>query len=127
MKLDPQKTAFLTLDLQKGVFGLVPDSERVITMDTKAVAFARKNQVSIIHVGIAFSEGHPEIPDFESPFLRLKRNNLFVKGTPSVEFHGDIFRPDDLVIYKQRVGALSDNHLELVLRSRRMEHLVFFG
>ena len=29
MKLDPQKTAFLTLDLQKGVFGLVPDSEGV--------------------------------------------------------------------------------------------------
>jgi nicotinamidase-related amidase len=44
-----------------------------------------------------------------------------------VEFHGDIFHPDDLVIYKQRVGAFSDNHLELVLRSRRVEHLVFFG
>jgi nicotinamidase-related amidase len=44
-----------------------------------------------------------------------------------VEFHGDIFHPEDLVIYKQRVGAFSDNHLELVLRSRRIEHLVFFG
>jgi hypothetical protein len=30
MKLDPQKTALLTLDLQKGVFGFVPDSERVM-------------------------------------------------------------------------------------------------
>jgi nicotinamidase-related amidase len=47
--------------------------------------------------------------------------------TPSVEFHGDIFHPDELMIYKQRVGAFSDNHLELVLRSRRVEHLVFFG
>ena len=103
----------------------MPGSERVMTMAAKAVAFARQNQFRIIHVGIAFSEGYPEIPDLESPFLRLKQNNLFVKGTPSVEFHGDIFHPDDLVIYQQRVGAFSDNHLELVLRSRRVEHLVF--
>jgi nicotinamidase-related amidase len=127
MKLDPQKTAFLTLDLQKGIFGLVPDSERVMSVAAKAVGFARQNHFRIIHVGLGFSEGHPEIPDFESPFLRLKQNNLFVKGTPSMEFHGDIFHPDDLVVYKQRVGAFSDNHLELVLRSRRIEHLVFFG
>src|SRR5271169_6930972 len=127
MKLDPQKTALLTLDLQKGIFGFLPDSERVMPIAAKAVALARQNQFRIIHVGLGFSEGHPEIPDFESPFLRIKQNNLFVKGTPSVEFHGDIFHPDDLVIYKQRVGAFSDNHLELVLRSCRIEHLVFFG
>ena len=127
MKLDPQKTAFLTLDLQKGIFGNMPDSERTMPVAAKAVAFARKNQFRVVHVGLGFSEGHPEIPDFESPFLRVKQNNLFVKGTPSAEFHGDIFHPDDLVIYKQRVGAFSDNHLERVLRSRRIEHLVFFG
>jgi nicotinamidase-related amidase len=59
MKLDPRKTALLTLDLQKGVFGLVPDSERVMCVAAKAVAFARQNQFRIIHVGVAFSEGHP--------------------------------------------------------------------
>jgi nicotinamidase-related amidase len=127
MKLDPQKTAFLTLDLQKRVFGLVPDSERVMSVAARAVAFARQNQFRIIHVGAGFSEGHPEIPDVESLWLPLKQNNLFVKGTPSAEFHGDIFHSDDLVIYKQRVGAFSHNHLELVLRSRGIEHLVFFG
>ena len=99
MKLDPQKTAFLTLDLQKEIFGLVPDSERVMPVAAKAVAFARQNQFRIIHVGLGFSEGHPEIPDFESPFLRIKQNNLFVKGTPSVEISRRYFlsgRPRDL-------------------------------
>ena len=93
---DSNKTAFLTLDLQKGIFGLVPDSERVMPVAAKVVAFARQNQFRIIHVGLGFSKGHPEIPDFESPFLRVKQNNLFVKGTASAEFHGDIFHPDDL-------------------------------
>ncbi|HWY77206.1 MAG TPA: hypothetical protein VN281_16405 [Verrucomicrobiae bacterium] len=48
MKLYPQKTAFLTLDLQKGVFGLVPDPERVMSVAAKAGAFARKNQFRIL-------------------------------------------------------------------------------
>jgi hypothetical protein len=64
VKLDPQKTARLTLDLQKRVSGLVPGSERVMSVAAKAVAFARQNQFRIIHVGLGISEGHAEIPDF---------------------------------------------------------------
>jgi len=76
MKLDPQKTAFLTLDLQKRVFGLVPGSERVMPVAAKAVAFARQNQFRIIHVGLGFSEGHPEIPDFESRFCGSNKTSF---------------------------------------------------
>src|ERR1700722_14718966 len=127
MKLDPQKTALLTLNLQKGVFGLVPDSERVMSVAAKAVAFAGKISSASYMWVLRFPRGTRRFRILNPRFLRLKQNNLFVKGTPSVEFHGDILHPDDLVIYKQRVGAFSDNHLELVLRSRRIEHLVFFG
>ena len=31
------------------------------------------------------------------------------------------------MVYKQRVGAFSENHLHLILRSRGIENLVFFG
>ena len=127
MKLDPTKTALLTLDFQKGIFGFVPSADAIIPNASKAVAFARRKQFQIIHVGLGFSEGHPEIPDAESLFNRIKQNNLFVKGTPSAEFHGSIARPEELVVYKQRVGAFSENHLHLILRSRGIETLVFFG
>lgn len=127
MKLDPKKTALLTLDLQNGILGFIPAAEVIIPNAARAVEFARKKQFQIIHVGLGFSEGHPEIPDTESRFQRLKQNNLFVKGTPSAEFHASIFRPGELVVYKQRVGAFSENHLNLILRSRGIENLVFFG
>jgi nicotinamidase-related amidase len=127
MKLDPKKTALLTLDFQKGILGFAPGAEAVIPNASRAVEFARKQQFLIIHVGLGFSEGHPEIPDTESRFKRLKQNNLFVKGTQSAEFHGSIARPEELVVYKQRVGAFSENHLHLLLRSRGIENLVFFG
>jgi nicotinamidase-related amidase len=127
MKLNAKKTALLTLDLQRGIFAMAPESERVIPQATKALELARTNQLLVIHVGLGFSEGHPEVPDFESPLLRAKQHNLFVKGSPSAEFHGAIFKPGDLVIHKQRVGAFSENHLELVLRARGIDHLVLFG
>jgi nicotinamidase-related amidase len=127
MKLDPKKTALLTLDFQNGIVGLAPGAEAIIPNAAKAVEFARNQQFQIIHLGLGFSEGHPEIPDTESRFQRVKQNNLFVMGTPSAEFHPSIFRPEELVVYKQRVGAFSENHLHLILRSRGIENLVFFG
>ncbi len=127
MKLDPQKTALLTLDFQKGILGFAPGADAIIPNASKAVEFARRKQFQVIHVGLGFSEGHPEIPDTDSLFKKVKQNNLFVKGTPSAEFHSSIARPEDLVVYKQRVGAFSENHLHMILRSRGIENLVFFG
>ncbi len=129
MKLDPKKTALLTLDFQKGILDFVPGAESAVPNAAKAVEFARKKKFHIIHVGLGFAEGHPEIPDtdLDSPFKRVKQNNLFVKGTPSAEFHASIFRPAELVVYKQRVGAFSENQLHLILRCRGIETLVFFG
>jgi len=93
----------------------------------KAVAFARKRGYLIIHVGLVFNDGHPEIPNTESRFKRVKDNNLFVKGTASAEFHPDVARAGDLIVYKHRVGAFSENELHLILRARGITHLVFFG
>jgi nicotinamidase-related amidase len=127
MKLDPKKTAMLTLDFQKGILGFVPGAEAIIPNAAKAVDFARKKQYHIIHVGLGFSEGHPEIPDTDSPLQRVRQGNLFVKGTASAEFHSAIARAGELVVHKQRIAAFSENHLHLILRSRGVENLVFFG
>jgi nicotinamidase-related amidase len=127
MKLDPKKTALLTLDFQKGIFGLVPGAEAIVPQAAKAVEFARQQPFQIIHVGLGFSEGHPEIPDRDLPFKRVKVNNLFVKGTPSAEFHSAIARPGELAVHKQRVGAFSENQLHLILRARGIENLVLLG
>jgi nicotinamidase-related amidase len=102
MKLEPNQTALLTLDFQKVMLGLAPGSENVISEASKAVEFARQRKFHIVHVGLGFSEGHPEIPDNHSRLKRAKDDNLFVKGTPSAELH-------------------------LILRTRGIENLVLFG
>ena len=127
MKLDPKKTAMLTLDFQIKILEIVPGSEAVIPIASKAVEFARMKQYQIIHVGLGFSPGYPELPDSSPMSKRVKPNNLFIKGTPSAEFHNSIVRPDDLIVYKQRVGAFSENQLHLILRSLGIENLILFG
>jgi nicotinamidase-related amidase len=127
MKLNPKTTALLTLDFQKGIIGMVKGAEDVIGSASRVVDCARKKQFKIIHVGLGFEEGHPEVPDDSYFGTRVKKNNLFVKGTPSVEFHEAIIRPEDLIVYKQRVSAFTENQLDLILRSLKIENLVFFG
>ena len=127
MKLDPKKTAMLTLDFQSGILGMVSGSETVVANASKAVEFARKKQFKIIHVGLGFTDGHPEIPDHHSRFAKVKENKLFLIGSPSAEFHPSVMKAGELVVYKQRVGAFSENQLHLILRSLGVENLVFFG
>lgn len=125
--LDANKTALLTLDCQMGIFDLIPGAEAIIQLAARAVEFARERSFQIIHVGLGFAAGHPEISEVDSPFQKVKQNNLFVKGTPSAGFHSAIARPGELVVHKQRVGAFSENELHLVLRARGIENLVLFG
>jgi len=127
MKLDPKKTAMLTLDFQAGIMGMVAGTDAAIPHAVKCVEFARQKKFQIIHVGLGFAEGHPEVSDSSPMAAMLKKNNLFVKGSPSIEFLSSIAAPSELIVYKQRVGAFSENQLHLILRSRGIENLVLFG
>jgi nicotinamidase-related amidase len=127
LKLDPKTTAMLSLDFQKGVIANISGSDTVIEAASRALEFGRRSNYRIIHVGLGFTPGHPEIPDSGAMRTRVKENNLYVQGTPSVEFHPLIVRPGELVVYKQRISAFSENQLHLILRSRGIGTLVFFG
>jgi nicotinamidase-related amidase len=127
MKLDPKKTALLTLDFQNGIIGMVAGSDACVQSASKIVQYARKAGVQIIHVGLGFAKGHPEIPDTQVIFKRIKENNLFVIGTPTAEFHKDLTQPEDLVVYKHRVSGFTENQLHLILRSKGIENLILMG
>ncbi|MGC9193900.1 MAG: cysteine hydrolase [Syntrophobacteraceae bacterium] len=127
MKLELSKTAILTLDLQKGILEMGSGYECVIPNASRVVDFAREKHTSLLHVGLGFSDGHPEVSDSDTPSRKAKQNNLFVKGSASAQFHGAIAKPGDLIINKQRIGAFSENHLHLRLRARGIENLVLFG
>lgn len=127
MQLDPKTTAFLTLDFQTTIFGMYPAAEAAVAPATAATAFARKHGFPLIHVGVGFLPGYPELADVDTPFQRIKQNGLFIAGTASAAIHPAVFKEGDLVVYKQRVSAFSENSLDMILRSRGIRELVLFG
>ena len=125
MKLHTKETAVLSLDFQKGLVGFMPKAEEIIPTARKVLDIARKNHLQIIHVGLGFAEGHPEIPAGTSIISQIKEHNLFVKGTESAEFI--LAEPNELTIYKQRFSGFADNDLEMVLKVQGIKHLILMG
>jgi nicotinamidase-related amidase len=127
MKLDPKKTAVLTLDIQDGLLGFVPGAVACLPNAALAVEAARKGGFPLFHVGIGFEPGYPEISLSNKRFAMVKERGVFLKGSDSSKIHSSIFKPGDTVIYKHRVGAFAGNALPMILRSQGIENLVLFG
>ncbi|HEX4048752.1 MAG TPA: isochorismatase family cysteine hydrolase [Elusimicrobiota bacterium] len=127
MKLDPLKTAVLALDMQEGILGFVPGAEAAVPAAARALEAARKAGALVVHVGLGFEPGWPEIGSRKTRFSMIKERGLFVKGSDSARFHPSLFKPGETVVYKQRVGAFSENSLRMILRAKEIENLVLFG
>lgn len=128
MRLDPRKSALLSLGFQNGIFAFVSGSEAAVPNAAKAVAWARARGYLLIHVGLGFEPGRPEVSTVDgNPFARVKQNHLFLTGSESAEFRPELCREGDLVVYKQRYGAFAHNGLRMILEANRIEDLVFFG
>ncbi|NNN04301.1 MAG: cysteine hydrolase [Elusimicrobia bacterium] len=127
MNLDPRKTAVLGLDLQQGIFGFVPGAAACVPAAARAFDAARKAGARVLHVGLGFEPGYPEISPRHPRFSMLKERGVFLKGSDSVKFHPDVFRPGETVVYKHRVSAFAGNSLHMILRAQGVENLVLFG
>ena len=127
MDIDPKKTAVLGLDIQEGILGFAPQAGAVMANAAKAVETARKGGSLLLHVGIGFEPGYPEISPRHPRFSMIKGRGLFIKGSESARIHPSIFMPGDIVIYKHRVSAFSGNELQMILGSQGIEVLVLFG
>jgi len=127
MRPDSAKTAVLTLDIQEGLISLVPGAEAVLPAAAKVTEDAREKGYFLLHVGIGFEPGYPEIGTRNKRFAMVKERGDFVKGSDSAKIHHEILKPGDPVIYKNRVSAFAGSSLDIVLRSRGIENLVLMG
>jgi nicotinamidase-related amidase len=127
VKLDPHSTVVLTLDLQHGILDMVEGSRACLPNAARVVAAARSAKLPVMHVGLGFSPGHPEVSPRNSRFSQLATAGRFVDGSDETKIHEDVFREGDTVIKKRRVSGFAGSTLEMVLRSREAKTLVLFG
>ena len=58
---DPKSTAILTLDFQTVILRLAQSPPHILDRAAQAIQAARRIGAKVIHVGIAFSDGYPEL------------------------------------------------------------------
>jgi nicotinamidase-related amidase len=129
IKLDPASSAVLTLDCQKGIVAYVPGSESILPPAAKVLAAARAKGLRVLHVGIGFRPGYPEIPPSHPMAARVKDSGgRFLAGTDSTEPHPRLDpKPEEFRIVKHRVSGFSGSDLEMLLRAQGIQRLVLFG
>jgi nicotinamidase-related amidase len=122
-------TALLVMDVQRVIVerfagsspGLLPALQR-------AVAGARQHGVQVIHVGVQFRPGAPEVSMRNKAFAGLVSSGFMAAGSPDTEFHPDVAPAGgDIVVYKKRVSAFAGSDLDMVLRARSITSLVLCG
>jgi nicotinamidase-related amidase len=121
------KTAVLSLDVQNGIVGMVQGAEAALPQCSQVTDWARKEGCALIHVGLGFEPGYPEIPTHHPRFSMIKDRGLFLKGSESAKFHPAVYKEGDSIIYKHRVSGFSGNSLQMVLHSQEIKNLVLFG
>jgi nicotinamidase-related amidase len=127
--IDPARTALVLMDFQPGGLGMLPDSETLLARAGDALAWARKTQIQVCFVRVAFTDqDHQAIPPRNKTFAPVGRHKLFGADAPETQVHPSLeIREEDLVVRKTRVGAFSTTDLHTRLRARGIDTLVLAG
>jgi nicotinamidase-related amidase len=127
--IDPARTALVLMDFQPGGLGMFPDSEVLLARVGDALAWARKSQVQVCFVRVAFTEqDHQAIPSHNKAFAPVGQHKLFGADAPETQVHPSLdVREEDLVVRKTRVGAFSTTDLDTRLHARGIDTLILAG
>jgi nicotinamidase-related amidase len=138
-RLDSAATALMLMDFQNdivdpdGRFGSQGVAEQVrrtgaIENAARALAAARAEAVEVIHVGVGWREGHPELNASAPLFAAGKQGNMLVEGGWGIRFHPELAPEDgELVVRKRSVSALAGTELDRYLRLRGIRTLALCG
>ena len=122
------KSALLVMDVQSGIVERVPGAEALIARLQIALKGARGAAVPVVYVTVGYREGYPEVSSNNRDMLRFVDQRRFLETDPSTDVAEAVHpQQGDIRVVKRRVGAFTGGDLDIVLRSRRIDHLVLAG
>jgi nicotinamidase-related amidase len=122
------KTALLVMDVQNGIVSRFAENEKVLLPFQKAVEAARRHNIPVIFVRVAFREGYPEISPRNKSFSAISGFDGMTVSDTATQIHESVQpQPDEPVVTKLRVSAFAGSDLEVILRSRQIDTLILSG
>jgi len=125
LKLDPQKTALVLIDLQNAVVGMdpVPHTAAQVVENSRKLAEAfRAHGAAVVYVRVDLND-----------FMKLpvdQPHNLGDEPLPAAASEiapSAGFQPGDILVTKRHWGAFADTDLEQQLKSRGIDTVVLTG
>lgn len=136
-----ERTALLVMDYQN--YGVHPDgfwAERdpefhrrlhasgAVANTAAAIAGARAEGAHVIYVVNQWREGHPDLSEHVPAFAGRKGTDIAVEGTWGVRIYDELKpQPNELIVSKRTISALTATDLDRLLRLRGIDTLVLTG
>ena len=96
----------------------------------KALAYARKNNIEVIHVGLRFEKGYPELSNGKSGLRKAIPNaGTFPINEFGSQFYETVKPTEGEFVVTGRVGAsgFTGSNLDVYLRNNKIENLYLVG
>lgn len=120
--------ALLVMDLQNGIARYLGNSEEALLPYKKAVESARKNNIPVIFVRVAFREGYPEISPMNKAFYAAAQYGGMTLADEATQIHPALEpQPGEPIVTKKRVSAFAGSDLEMILRAKGINKLILSG
>jgi nicotinamidase-related amidase len=121
-------SALLVMDVQTAIVKNFADNKKFITNIKSAIATARKNNIPVIYVMVAFRKGFPEINQNNKSFSMIKERSAMFSDKKALDIYPEVApKSSDIVVVKRRVSAFTGSDLEVILRSQNIHHVILCG
>ena len=120
--------AFLLLDLLHGILGRYGDVSAYLARIAAAADAARAAGIPVVHVTVAFRDGHPEVSRRNKGFAAIADAGGLLASEASGQIVDEVApHAGEVVVTKKRISAFAGSDLDLVLRALHVDHLVLAG
>jgi nicotinamidase-related amidase len=112
------------MDLQVGIVDLAPNKAALLRNAVKALRAARGAGMTVVHVGVGFRNGYPEVHANNTMFSGLKANRA-LQAEPQ---HPEVAPvADEVLVIKRRVSSFHATDLDMILRANGIDTLYLSG
>lgn len=123
-----QNTALLVMDMQPAILSNLPDSDALVENVAKAITVARNKNIPIIYATLGFKNGASEISTNNKTFASTREHINAINFEEFTKVHPALTpQENDIHVIKRRISAFTGSSLDVILRSKDINHLVLTG
>jgi nicotinamidase-related amidase len=122
--------ALLLMDVQNAIAERFAENAEALLPFQKALEAARRHNIPVIFVRIAFREGYPEVSPRNKSFSAISEAGWgpMTPTDTATQIHESVKPlPGEPIVTKLRVSAFAGSDLEIILRSRQIDTLILGG